>query len=292
MNNFIKNLKSDFKSEDNLKKLLYINIGAYLFIQVIYVLSFLLMFDSYNMFVNLTLPADYTNLIKRPWAIITYMFLHKDLLHILLNLLWLHFGGKLFLQYMNQKQLLSTYILGGVSGALLFILSYNLLPAFSEVTNEAIAIGASASVLAIIFSSATYNPNLSINLPFIGLVKIKYIAIFIFIIDVLSIPKGNSGGHISHIGGALFGFLYVKQLQRGNDLSQYLYSTTNYIRSLFGIKNMKKAKEQKNKTDQQYRNQRFKKNKQIDTILEKIAASGYESLSKEEKNILFKSSKR
>ena len=127
--------------------------------------------------------------------------------------MWLHFGSKIFLIYLNNKQLLSTYILGGVSGGLLFILSYNFIPALSIIRDQAIALGASAAVYSIVVAAATNTPNSLIQIPFIGNVKLKFIVIILLLLDFISIPKGNAGGHIAHIGGAMFGYFYIKTLK-------------------------------------------------------------------------------
>tara|TARA_B100000768_G_scaffold147045_1_gene140370 strand:- start:527 stop:1111 length:585 start_codon:yes stop_codon:yes gene_type:complete len=191
-------------------------------------------------------------------------------------MIWLHFAGKLFLDYFNEKQFFSTYILGGICGGILFILSFNYLPAFEIANQNAKAMGASASVLAIMFAISTHIPNYRIQIPFIGMIKIKYLAIALIILDVISIPKGNAGGHIAHIGGALFGYIYAKQLNKGIDISKNLYQLINIV----SLKNIfkKQNKTKKNQT-------------KIDTILEKISKSGYSSLNKQEKEILFNASK-
>ena len=168
---------------------------------------------------KLCLPTSFHTLIKQPWSFISYMFLHNGFLHLLFNMIWLHVGGKLFLQYLNPKQLLSTYILGGLFGGITLIIAYNYIPVFKPLANEAIAIGASASVFAIMVAIATYAPNYALKFPLIGFLKLKYIAIFMVFIDILSIPKGNAGGHIAHLGGAMFGYIYIKKLQKGKDLS-------------------------------------------------------------------------
>jgi membrane associated rhomboid family serine protease len=195
-------------------------------------------------------------------------------------MIWLHFGGKLFLQYLNQKQLLNIYILGGLSGGILFIIAFNYLPALILYNKNAMALGASASVLAIVFALATYMPNYKINIPLIGFIKLKYIALFFIILDLLSIPKGNAGGHIAHLGGAFFGYIYIKQInQKKNNKDNSLIKF--FINIFRPVK--KTNPKQKNKTDNQ---------RNIDLVLEKISKSGYNSLNKDEKELLFNSSKK
>ena len=285
-------IKRELTKKDVLSQLIYINVIIFIIIRVLDVIGFLFQSDITHIIQWFAMPADYNSFFTKPWSIISYMFVHQSFLHLLFNLLWLYFGGKLFLAYMNQKQLLSVYIIGGIIGGLCFSIAYNIFPVFSAISTHAIAIGASASVLAIVFAIATYIPNHKVRFIFIGNVSLKYLALFLIILDILSIPKGNSGGHIAHIGGAIFGFLYIKQLQAGNDLSKYVTLIMDYLFNLFKTSNKFKKVHKKRTTDQEFRNQRAINKKQIDAILEKISKSGYDSLTKEEKSLLFESSKK
>ena len=166
------------------------------------------------------------------------------------------------------------------------------MPAFESLSYRSSAVGASASVLAIVIAISSYKPNHSVQFPFIGFIKLKHIAISMVILDVLSIPKGNAGGHIAHIGGALFGYLYINQLQKGNDLSINFANLINRIINTLSLKsNLKKAHKRK-KSDYEFNYDKAQKQKEVNQILEKIAKSGYESLSKKEKAILFSASKK
>ena len=273
----INKLIKDFKNTNILYKLIYINVGIFLTYNILIVMCSLFMLDASPSIEKLILPSNTNTLIKQPWSIISYMFFHKTFIHLLFNMIWLHFSAKLFLDYFSEKQFLSTYFMGGICGGLLFILSFNYLPAFEIVNQNAKAMGASASVLAIMFAISTHIPNYRIQIPFIGMIKIKYLAFALIILDIISIPKGNAGGHIAHIGGALFGYIYIKQLNNGVDISKNLYQIINMIfaMNIFGKKNNIKKNQNK-----------------IDNILEKISKSGYSSLNKNEKEILFKASKR
>ena len=211
MNSVIEDIKKKFSNGNSLTKLIYINVGVFLLVQSLYVFSFLFSLPLLTITDYFSLPANTSILAKKPWSIITYMFLHKGFTHLLLNMLWLYFGGKIFLSFFDNKKLTSTYVLGGISGAMLFIISFNLFPAFENSLPNAMALGASASVLAIIMAISTKSPNYIIRLFLIGNVKLKHIAVFSIALDILSIPQGNAGGHISHLGGAFFGYLYVKQ---------------------------------------------------------------------------------
>jgi len=275
--NFLDNLKREFGIANMLNKLIYINVFSFLVLNIFSVIFSLLLIDISSIKELLMLPSSTEEVIKKPWSLISYMFIHDNFIHLLFNLIWLHFGGKLFLQYLNQKQLLYTYILGGLFGGILFIIAFNNLPALIPYSENAKALGASASVLAIFFAIATYIPNFQVSIPFIGFIKLKHIALIYIILDFLNIPNGNAGGHIAHLGGAIFGFFYVKQFTQKsakNKKNQFL----SYLKNIFNF--------QKSKNKKSY------KMKEIDLILEKISKSGYNSLTKIEKELLFKSSKK
>ena len=275
--NFLDNLKREFGIANMLNKLIYINVFSFLVLNISSVIFSLLLIDISSIKELLMLPSSTEEVIKKPWSLISYMFIHDNFIHLLFNLIWLHFGGKLFLQYLNQKQLLYTYILGGLFGGILFIIAFNNLPALIPYSENAKALGASASVLAIFFAIATYIPNFQVSIPFIGFIKLKHIALIYIILDFLNIPNGNAGGHIAHLGGAIFGFFYVKkftQKSAKNKQNQFL----SYLKNIFNF--------QKSKNKKSY------KMKEIDLILEKISKSGYNSLTKIEKELLFKSSKK
>ena len=292
MDSILNNLKREFKQGTILNKLIYINVGVFLLFGILGALSFMFKFNIHSFLERLYLPADSSILLIQPWTFVTYMILHNDFLHLLFNMIWLHFAGKIFLQYLSPKQLLSTYILGGISGGLLFILAYNYVPALTMHTQNAQALGASASVLAIMVAIATYSPNYSVRFPFIGIVKLKHIAIFCVVLDVLSIPQGNAGGHIAHLGGALFGYFYIKQLQKGNDISNGFSNFLNKLVNTFKTKSKLKTVHKRSKSDKQFNKEKTEQQKAVDLVLEKISKSGYESLSKEEKATLFSASKK
>jgi membrane associated rhomboid family serine protease len=275
--NFLDNLKREFGIANMLNKLIYINVFSFLVLNIFSVIFSLLLIDISSIKELLMLPSSTEEVIKKPWSFISYMFIHDNFIHLLFNLIWLHFGGKLFLQYLNQKQLLYTYVLGGLFGGILFIIAFNNLPALIPYSENAKALGASASVLAIFFAIATYIPNFQVSIPFIGFIKLKHIALIYIILDFLNIPNGNAGGHIAHLGGAIFGFFYVRQFTQKsakNKQNQFL----SYLKNIFNF--------QKSKNKKSY------KMKEIDLILEKISKSGYNSLTKIEKELLFKSSKK
>ena len=244
----------------------------------------------------LAVPASLEILALKPYTIFTYMFLHVEMMHILFNMLWLYWFGQIFLEFLSDKQLVSTYILGGIAGAFIFMLAYNLFPVFEQVLPISLALGASASVLAIVVCVSAYVPDYTIRLIFLGPVKIKYIAIAFVILDVAMIRSGNAGGHFAHLGGAMWGLSYAMMLKKGIDPARLLS-----LKWLSWLKSGNYSQRTKFKTvhvsprpvnDDVYNQQRAEKQKHIDIILEKISRSGYSSLSKAEKEILFKTSNK
>jgi len=206
-------------------------------------------------------------------------------------MLWLYWFGQIFLQYLDQKQLLSVYLLGGISGGLFYIIAYNLFPVFAADMPFSFALGASASVMAIVFAISFYVPNYEVHLFFIGKVKLKFIAIFSIFLDLLSIPNGNAGGHIAHIGGALFGLWFISEYKKGHLITKKFDRILNSFFTLFKKQpKMKVSYKKTGNVDYDYQNKKQKRNQNIDVILEKISKSGYSSLTKEEKEFLFKMS--
>jgi len=284
-------LKQSFKSGNTLIKLLYINIAVFLAVKIIGVLFFLLSAEQTFSIANwLAVPADFSNLILKPWTIFTYMFLHVDFFHILFNMLWLYWFGVLFLSYFDEKKLLSLYLTGGLAGAALYILAFNIFPAFSEVLPVSFALGASASVIAIVIAVSVHAPDHTIHLLFLGPVKLKYIALVTIAIDILSIASSNAGGHIAHLGGALYGYLFVQQYKKGKNINKGFDRFMDKLFSLFKPKPKFKVTYKRPMTDIEYNKEKIKKQKDVDQILDKIAKSGYDSLTKKEKEILFKNS--
>jgi len=287
-------IKDTFRQGSNLIKLVYINAAVFLFIKIFQVLAFLFGFSGVTEVALqwLAVPADLGTLITRPWTLFTYMFLHEGFLHILFNLLWLYVFGRIFLMYLSQKRLVSVYLVGGLSGAVLYILAFNIFPAFQQMVPLSIALGASASVMAIVLAISVYVPNFSINLLLIGNVKLKYIAIFVVVLDILSIPSSNSGGHIAHLGGALFGYLYIAQLRKGRNITRSFDRVMDNLFAMFKPRPKFRVTHKRPMNDVEYNKWKVRHQEQIDHILEKIAKNGYESLTKEEKEILFKQGNR
>ncbi len=288
-------IKNYFLQGNMLSKLIFVNVGIFIFANLINLVFFLLAIspDSQAIIHWLGISSNPGVIIARPWTIITYMFTHLSLFHILFNMIVFYVGGRLFCQFIGEKRLLGTYIIGGLVGGLFFILSYNFFPVFREYAAISVAIGASASVMAIFVAIATYMPNYHLPLILLGRVRLKYIAIFFVIIDLISIDKGNSGGHIAHLGGAAYGFLYIMLLKQGHETGLFFNTIFEKIQSFFRPKPKMRVKYSKQRpvTDDEYNKEKVETQKKIDKILDKISKHGYESLSKEEKELLFKMGK-
>ena len=215
-------IKKTFSAANNLNRLIYINIAVFLFLSVVSIAAYLFNNETISLKVLkwFSVPASFKALAAKPWTLLTYMFTHKDILHILFNMLWLYWFGKIFLEYLDQRKLVAVYILGGISGAIIYILSFNVFPVFTSLIPESVAIGASASVLAVVVAIAAYVPNYPVHLLLIGRVKILWIAIGIFILTSVMDFSVNSGGKLAHMGGALFGYLYTVNLRKGRDAAR------------------------------------------------------------------------
>ena len=294
-----KGIKSSFQNGSSLIKLIYINIGLFLLITILSALAKLTGNSGSEFYSSLLewlgVPAYPQYLLIRPWTLFTYMFTHFEFLHLLFNMAWLFWFGSLFLNDFTQKQLVGVYVFGGISGASLYIGSYTVFPYFDELTRlSSWAIGASASVMAIVFAVCIYHPQQKIYMFLIGPVKLIYLALFTALIDILSIQHGNAGGHIAHLGGALFGCCFSLGMKRNKDLSYPIIKLLELVKKLFSPKKRIKVKYKKNASkmnDQEYNAYKKAKENKTNEILDKISKSGYESLTREEKALLFKAHK-
>lgn len=292
MGNFISNIEAFFKSKSLLSRLITINIAVFIVVRLMYVIGTLFN-ANIGLLTYLEVPSSFEQLLFRPWTLITYMFTHFDFFHILFNMLWLYWFGNIFLIFFNSKQLSGLYILGGIAGALLFILSYNIFPYFRTAASSSYLIGASASVMAIVFAGSFYKPEFHVNLLILGKIKIIYLAIITLIIDILAITSTNAGGHIAHIGGALIGIGFAQGMKSGKDITSGLNFLIDKFFNLFKKRTPQmRVKHKRAETDYEYNGRKNEENKEIDQILDKIKKSGYNSLTKEEKNKLFNASKK
>ena len=278
----INNLLNRFKQAKSVEKLIYINLGVFILVFFVNTLGFL--FATKNNFIVdwFILPASFDDFIRKPWTLITYGFLHVNFIHILSNLIALFFIGNLFMDYFTSKQLYTFYFLGTIFGGLIFLLSYNYFPAFSQNISNSALLGASAGVSAIFIGIATYIPNYEFKVPLIGFIKLWYLAAFWVALDVIQIPISNSGGHLAHLGGSLFGFIYVSQasnikINLWSKMLSFFQTKKKPLKTVYKTKKKTKSRKVTNANQDQ-----------VNHILEKISKSGYDALSKEEKAFLFK----
>jgi len=281
MKDLIQQLKNNYKNGDINIKLIFICVG-------VFVISFLL--DLFFFRNNVWKIIHYFDtkptiegFFSQPWGILTYTFFHGGLLHLALNCLMIYFIGQFFLRYFRKEDFLTFFLFGSISGALFFM-------GFSYVFNYGQGlVGASAAVYAVFFALVAYIPKTKIQLMFINInIPLDYVAYGLLAFDVLMMLSGeNVGGHVSHLGGAAFGFLYMKQFEKGNDF------LGGIVRTLFfrEKKSVKNDRRKASRDDYEFNSQKVEKQKDVDKILDKISKSGYESLTKEEKDFLFKQGK-
>lgn len=295
--NRIDQAKYKFKMANVVEKIIVVNVLVFVLMYLFQVVFFLFEMPANSISDWLVFSKDPEDLLYKPWSIITYAFLHQGILHIFFNMLILYYFGNYFLNYFTPKRLLNFYFLGAIAGAMVYLLSYNFFPVFSGV-GQSYMLGASASVMAILVGIATKVPNLGVRLFLFGTVKLWHIAAVFIVLDLVRMPNGNAGGHLAHIGGALLGYVYVKQLNKGKDIGAWWESLSDWFVGLFSSSKKKPFRTvHRNTTSQKgtpkSRNtsgqDKDENQKKIDTILDKISKSGYDSLSREEKDFLFKS---
>lgn len=296
MPSLLEDIKQQLGKRDSLQKLIIFNVVVFVLFGITHQVCKLIQspFEIYFYAEKyLAVPSSIDSLIYRPWSIITYAFYHEDILHILFNMLWLYWMGKIFAEYLGNKKLTAVYFLGAIAGAILYILFFNIFPLFENVVELSFALGASASVLAITIAVATLMPDYTIFLLLIGPVKMKWIAAVTILLDLLSMTGGNAGGHIAHLGGALFGFIYIRQLKKGNDIGGWFIKIADMVQNFFSTKPKMKVAYRKKRSslDDEFMEQKKSNQEIIDHILDKISKSGYGSLTNEEKELLFRASK-
>lgn len=281
-------LYASFKKGDTLTKLIYLNLAVFLLINLLHIITKLLLVDDSFLLQYIAVPSNPLLLLYRPWTIITYMFLHEGFIHVLFNVLNLYWFGRFFLLYFNQKQLVGVYVLGGFFGALSYVAAFNGFPYFQQFAANSLLLGASASVLAIMMAVTVSNPNVEIQLFLIGRVKLKFIAAVIFLISVFSVLGNNAGGNIAHIGGIFAGYLFAVFIKKGKDLTSGINKVIDFFVDLFARKKTLKVRYKNSSVSDGEWNYRKKADMDmINTILEKIKQSGYDSLSADEKKQLF-----
>lgn len=309
MSSIIDQIKSRFKSGSMNLKLMMVNIGVFVTLLIVAIIgkSFVTGFSPLR---YLAVSSNYMDVLTQPWTIITYMFSHSldGIGHLFWNMLLLYFMGNFFESILGSKKLLSVYLIGGLAGLVLFILGYNFLPALS-VFNGGVLVGASAAVTAIFVAIGVYMPNYEIRLLFIPQTfKLIYVVAFFVLLDIIrlqtsiGVADANTGGWLAHIGGAIFGVVYASQLKKGKNILSGFEKFIDYCVSFFkpGSKLKVKYSKKKNKKakvskvvprdDYDYNESKVENQKKTDAILDKISKAGYESLSKAEKDFLFRQS--
>lgn len=285
-------LKYSFQKGDSMvRKLIFINVGVWIFFNLSILASYLINGSNTagETFVNwFLLPSKLSELIYRPWTLITYMFAHLSFWHILANMLYLYFLGNIFRDFLGNRKLLLVYFWGGISGGLLYLIGMNLIPVLSTTYNHNL-LGASAGVLAVIVAIATLIPDYSIRL-FIFDIKLKYIALASFLISVFGISGINPGGNLAHVGGAIFGFFYIRQIRHYSFIDRWSESAQRIVNKVFRKKKDERKIVSSYTVYMKTESKRKPNQEEVDAILDKINTSGYNSLTQEEKETLFKAS--
>ena len=304
MSNIVDDIKREFaKSENALIKIILINTAVFLVLLLVKIIFTLSQSSQiYDWLLDqIQLPADRTVFLYKPWTLFTYFFAHEDIFHILFNMLFFYWFGKLVDEYLGAKRVVALYMLGGIAGGLVFIVLYNVLPFFQAHLIESGMLGASAAAFSVAVGASTLLPNYTFNLIFLGPIRIKFIAIFYIILSLAQTIGPNAGGNLAHLGGALIGYIFIKLLQNGTDLGKPIYAVMNGWSNLF---RKKPAMQVTYREKQVYRSKNVYSSTsvsgsietpdqtEIDNILDKISKSGYESLTKEEKQKLFRASQQ
>lgn len=283
--NILDDLKLQYRTGGMVQKLIFWNIGCFL-LSLVFFYSFSV--GKFQIPYWIALSSDIGTFVKAPWTLVAFNFFHYGFFHLIFNLLVLHFAGRLFSTYFTDRQLLGVYVLGGIFSGIIFMLSYII------IGKAGLLVGASGAIMAILLSATTYAPFMLLRIPLIGIVKLWHVTFVILLLDLIQLPLDNTGGHIAHLGGALFGFIYIKLLQSGIDLSKGISMILDFFVNVFKPKKKTPFKKVHRNTTKKAVNSFTEKDitqKQIDDILDKISKSGYDSLTKEEKEFLFKAGK-
>ncbi|GAB3323198.1 rhomboid family intramembrane serine protease [Larkinella ripae] len=305
MSGLLDDFRSEFNKPNNtLVQLILVNTIVFLLLLILKVILTLAEMSAvYTLIVDqLRLPAALGTFITKPWTMITYFFTHEDVFHILFNMLFLYWFGRLIDEYLGNRRLVALYMLGGLAGGLAYMAIYNLLPYFHAQVSESRMWGASAAAFSVAVGASTLLPNYTFHLLFLGPVRIKYIAFFYIVLSLARSIGPNAGGELSHLGGALVGFLFIKMLQSGTDLGQPIYWVMDGWQSLFRKKPPVKVSYRQRSSANMSAGSfaapsspsavAMPDQDEIDAILDKISRSGYESLTREEKQKLFRASQR
>ncbi|MBP3669753.1 MAG: rhomboid family intramembrane serine protease [Bacteroides sp.] len=293
----ITDLKNDFRRASISQQFIYINCGIFVVTALVAIVGMLFNVGNYSWMEWLELPAWLPQFIKQPWSLVTYMFLHAGLFHLLFNMLWLYSFGQLFLMFFSARHFRGLYFLGGFCGGLLYMLAYNVFPYFSSYLYGSYLLGASASVIAIVIATAIREPEFRVSLLFFGQVRLKYLALIMIITDLLFVTSNNAGGHIAHLGGALAGWWFAAGLRKGTDVTKWINQAIDWLLGGWKVKRAPKKPKMKvhyggRANDYEYNARKKEQDEEVDRILDKLKKSGYGSLTTEEKKRLFDASKR
>lgn len=301
---FINEMKNKYRTSSMLMRLIYINIAVFVVLRVIGLVGFLFNTSILASLKWIEVSSNPWEVLVHPWTVLTYAFAHYEIFHILFNMLWLYWLGRIFMEYFNAKQLVALYIYGALGGAAIYLAAYNVIPAFVGV--QGYMLGASASVMAIVVAIAVYAPNYKIGLLFIGQISLKWVALVIVLIDIFSIDAGsasNAGGHIAHLGGAMTGLLFAMLMNRGHDITRPLNASIDWVVSLFARRKrpgvggpvggtaFRQKANKENAADASF-TQKDPAEEELDRILAKLKRSGYTALTDEERALLFSYSKK
>lgn len=295
------NLYKKYRGSDVVGKFIFVNVALYVLLLFIGIFS--VHFNAGSLSADVLsfveLPASLGELALRPWTVFTYMFIHAGLWHILWNMFALYFFGKIFLNFYSVRHFVGIYILGGLFGALFFVLAYNLFPYFGPYLPFSRLVGASAAVLAVVVAAAVRSPQYRINLMFVGSVKLSTFALVVVAMSFLMLSGENAGGNFAHLGGAFAGWLVADMLNKGRDLTQVVNGPIDWLSSL--IVRLRTPRKKKTKftytrggrsADYEYNARKKADEAEVDRILEKVKKGGYASLSEEEKKRLFEASSK
>ncbi len=295
------NLYKKYQGADVVGKFIFVNVALYVLLLFIGVFSVLFNAGtlSADVLSFVELPASLELLLVRPWTVFTYMFIHAGLWHILWNMFALYFFGRIFLNFYSVRHFVGIYILGGLFGALFFVLAYNLFPYFGPYLPFSRLVGASAAVLAIVVAAAVRSPQYRINLMFVGSVKLSTFALVVVAMSFLMLSGENAGGNFAHLGGAFAGWLVADMLNKGKDLTLVVNGPIDWMSSL--LTRLRTPRKKKTKftytrggrsADYEYNARKKADEAEVDRILEKVKKGGYASLSEEEKRRLFEASSK
>ncbi|MFY0625566.1 MAG: rhomboid family intramembrane serine protease [Reichenbachiella sp.] len=302
MDSILNDFKNAWQRPNNaLPQIIIINVVIFLSLQVLRLFANIEAFSPVYVFISdqFSLPSTLSEFVLRPWTLLTYSFNHslRGVMHILFNMLYLYWFGKLIVEYLGSQKLINIYVLGALTGGSFYLLFYNLIPALGATPSE--MVGASGAVYAVTWAAATLIPNYTFHLIFLGPVKIKYIALFVLATSLIGLNGNNVGGNLAHLGGAFMGYVYIKQLQSGTDWGRWIGGVMTFFKSLFIKQAPIKVSHKRNQTKSSSHSKgssdsasNMADQVEIDKILDKISQSGYESLSTQEKQKLFNASKK